>query len=130
MLEILPALLASAKNVAAGLLAFFAKPPGAYLGAALAAAILLLIAHHIGYGAGKNDCGAAHARAAAEALARGQHASAMVVGRSEARALEDDKTNRQNREQVRYVTLQAKTLFDGAVVCIPSPIADKLRGID
>ena len=56
--------------------------------------------------------------------------AASQRARSEARALEDDKTNRQNREQVRYVTLQAKTLFDSAVVCIPSPIADKLRGID
>ena len=110
----------------ATILAFVTRPPGSWLAGALAALLMLWGIHHHGYVQGAAACETAQARHRAEQKAQGDAARR----RAERQAQQDSAKNEKANETIRYVTLRAKALPDGSVVCIPADVADRLRGIE
>jgi hypothetical protein len=130
MAELATVFIAAAGRLLSAAAAFFSKPPGAYLGAALLAIGIVSGAHLLGYRAGRSDCEAAQVRAAAEAANFRQRLNAAVSARADERAAHNDEAGNRNRERVRYVTVHARTLSDGDAVCIPAVLADRMRVLE
>jgi hypothetical protein len=114
----------------AAVIAFFARPPGSYLGLALALLLLLWGIHLHGYAAGKAACETAQAARAAQSLARMHTEGDAARARAERQTQQNAAEDRKAEETVRYVTLRSQALPDGAAICIPADVADRLRGLD
>ena len=114
-------LLAAGKKAAA----FFAQPPGSWIGAALIALALLWGVHHAGYEAGEAACSAKQQIA----VQRQERAATAAVAASEARTAADVKTDTQNQETIRYVVKTVYARPDAGVECIPAAVADRLRSL-
>lgn len=129
MLAILAAALSAAKGAGLWAASFFSKPPGSYIGAALAVLAAIWIAHHAGYGDGRADCESAHAAKVAQAVQAQRQAAAAVVARSDVLTTQNAKTDQKAMEVIRYVTIQAQAKPDAEDECIPAALADRVRDI-
>lgn len=129
MLALIAAALGAAKSVFSWALSFFAKPPGSYVGVAALLLALVWIAHHAGYSAGQAACEAAHAVKVEQAVRRQQKAGVVVAARSEGRTNQNATTDKKAQEEVRYVTITAKTQPSADAECVPAALADRVRDI-
>ena len=129
MLTILTAAFGAAKAVALWAASFFSKPPGTYIGAALAVLAAIWIAHHTSYGDGRADCESAHAAKVAQAVQAQRKAAAAVVARSDVLTMQNAKTDQKALEVIRYVTIEAGAMPDANDECIPAALADRVRDI-
>jgi hypothetical protein len=130
MLEIVAAAVTAAGRLFSAAWSFFVKPPGLYLGAALLGAGLLLFSYQAGRSSGKAACLQTQAAAQTARNAKIATQSAAVAVRAVLRGAANAAIDAQTRETVRYVKQQAAALPDGAIVCIPSAVADRLRGLE
>lgn len=110
--------------------AFFARPPGSWIGAALIALALLWGARHAGYEAGRTACETAHKAAVAALVQREERASAAAVAASETRTAADTVKDKSNQETIRYVVKTVYAQPDAGAECIPAAVADRLRELD
>lgn len=108
---------------------FFTKPPGLYIGLAIAAALGLWWFGHLKYAAGVAATVAAAAARSAQVKAKQNAAISGANDRAALRAVESAKKDAQTQEAVTHVKEAAATMPGAGGVAITADVADRLRNI-
>jgi hypothetical protein len=130
MLASLLSALAAAQSFLGGLWAFLSKPPGSWLLAGTVALCALWYAHHRGYEDGKAACGAKHKAAVQAEIKRQDDLTEVVITRANQTAITDAALDAANKERVIYVKQAAAAEPSGSALCVPTSVADRLRGLE
>lgn len=109
--------------------AFFAKPPGIWIAAALGLVFGLWWFGHLKYAAGIAAAAAAAAARSAQVKAKQSAAIAEANNRAAVRAVESAKQNAETQEAVIHAKDAAATMPGAGGVAIPADVADRLRDI-
>lgn len=111
------------------LLTFFSKPPGVYIGIAIAFVLSLWWFGQHEFNRGKAVCESAHAEASAQELARQKAVVVTVNKASDVRTGQAKQLNTDNQKVIVYVHDKAAALPTASDECVPADLADSLRGM-
>lgn len=108
---------------------FFSKPPGIYIGAAIAACLGLWWYGHLKYAAGVAVTTAAVAAQQARIKAKREKAVSDANAGALIRAIETAKLDAEAKEAVNDVREAAKNMPDSGGIAITPSVADRLRSL-
>jgi len=110
-------------------LSFLTKPPGLYLGIAIAFALALWWFGQHEFSRGEAACEASHVKANQHEVVRQKKAGDDAVHGSDARTAPHKRQDDTNKTNVRFIYVHDKALPDAAAVCVNPDDADRLRDI-
>lgn len=109
---------------------FFSRPPGSYVGLALALGLALWWFGQHEFDRGRATCEATHVKYVTREVVRQRTVVRTVVEKSDEQLAKSAAREAANREKVRTIYVHDKALPDASAVCVDPVDADRLRSIE